>query len=137
MELSEDIVQEVFVMLWSKRDSIKNDQIIRFLYISANNLFIDNYRHQNVTLKLTGTNKQQNEMADSPEFLMEYKEFDVALQKAISSLSEKERTVFLMNRIDGLTYNEIAENMALSIKAVEKRMHNAVEKLYKKINRKL
>ncbi|UCH13169.1 MAG: RNA polymerase sigma-70 factor, partial [Bacteroidales bacterium] len=42
--------------------------------------------------------------------------------KALSELSEKQRTVFLMARMEGLKYREIAERLNISIKAVEKRM---------------
>jgi RNA polymerase sigma-70 factor (ECF subfamily) len=42
-----------------------------------------------------------------------------------------------MNRIDGLTYNEIADNLGLSVKAIEKRMKNALDELKKQIDYKI
>lgn len=136
MKLAEDIVQEAFIILWEKRDKVKNESIKSFLYTIANNLFIDHYRHKNMELKLLHK-KIAYHMAESPEYLLELKEFDEKLKTAIAALSEKERTVFLMNRIDGLTFKEISESLSISIKAVEKRMHNAVENLFQKLNRKL
>jgi len=67
---------------------------------------------------------------------MELKEFDVKLQKALAGLSEINRTTFLMNRIDGLKYKEIAERLNISIKTVEKRMQNALGQLRKTIEHK-
>ncbi len=55
------------------------------------------------------------------------------LQTAISNLSEAQRTAFLMNRIDGLKYTEIAEALGISVKAVEKRIHKALVSLRKEI----
>ena len=75
--------------------------------------------------------------AESPEFEMELKEFNDKLKSAINRLNEKNRTVFLMNRIDGLTYGEIAENLNLSEKAIEKRMKNALDELKKTIEYKI
>ena len=53
------------------------------------------------------------------------------LQAAIAELSEAQREDFLLNRIDKKTYNEIAEMLDISVKAVEKRMHNALKQLRK------
>ena len=45
--------------------------------------------------------------------------------------------VFLMNRIDGLTYNEIADRLCITVKAVEKRMQKAIEVVKKNIKYKI
>jgi RNA polymerase sigma-70 factor (ECF subfamily) len=68
---------------------------------------------------------------------MEKDEFAKELQEAIASLPEKQRTVFLMNRIDELTYREIAQRLEIGVKAVEKRMHEALEFLMNKIEHKI
>ena len=47
--------------------------------------------------------------------------------KALADLGEKQRTVFLMARMEGLKYHEIAERLNLSVKAVEKRMSIALD----------
>lgn len=134
MQHAEDIVQETFVILWEKRHRIKTKNLKSYLYTIANNLFIDQQRHAEVVLKFQ---RKVPEFSESPEYLMEIEEFDKKLQSAIATLPDNEKTVFLMNRIDDLTFKEIAESLNLSIKAVEKRMHNAVNKLYMKLNHKL
>jgi RNA polymerase sigma-70 factor (ECF subfamily) len=74
---------------------------------------------------------------ETPEFELEVKEFDRKLQRVLSELSEKSRTVFLMNRMDQMTYNEIAQNLDISVKAVEKRMKKALEFVRKEIEQKI
>ena len=74
---------------------------------------------------------------ESPEHLLIQKEFDLKLQSAIAELPEKQRIVFLMNRIDKLTYNEIAERLDLSVKAIEKRMSQALKELNSKLGVKV
>jgi len=51
--------------------------------------------------------------------------------KALASMPEKQRTVFLLSRTDNLKYREIAEMLEISVKAVEKRMKLALEHLRK------
>jgi RNA polymerase sigma-70 factor (ECF subfamily) len=57
---------------------------------------------------------------------MEESEFQNRLEQAIGNLSEKQRQVFLMSRIEKMKYSEIAEVLEISVKAVEKRMHLAL-----------
>ena len=59
--------------------------------------------------------------------------FKVKLQNAIAKLTEGQRTCFLMHRIDGKKYSEIATILDISVKAVEKRMHLALIELRKEI----
>lgn len=53
---------------------------------------------------------------------------------ALNGMPEKQRTVFLMSRIENLKYTEIAEKVGISVKAVEKRMTKALE--YLRVNLK-
>jgi RNA polymerase sigma-70 factor (ECF subfamily) len=50
----------------------------------------------------------------------------VKLHNAIENLSEAQRTAFLLNRIDGKKYAEIADMLGISVKAVEKRISGAL-----------
>ena len=127
VELSEDIVQEVFIVLWENIENIKPDTVKSYLYVIAGNLFKNHYNRTKVEFKFTSSLTES--FAESPEFLLEFKEFDKLLQNALAKIPEKSRTVFLMNRIDKLTYKEIAERLKLSAKAIEKRMKIALEVL--------
>ena len=54
-------------------------------------------------------------------------------EEALKSLSEKQRDVFLMSRLDALSYKDIAERLDISVKAVEKRISGALSNLRKSI----
>jgi len=59
------------------------------------------------------------------------------LQEVLASLPDGQREVFLMNRIDGLTYEEIAARLGLSVKAIEKRMSEALAAIRQKFGYKI
>ena len=126
--LAEDLTQDAFMILWKKRESIDPDKVKSYLYTIANNLFLNEVKHQKVVMKF---NQQpvSTTSHETPQYVMEESEFRNKLETAISGLPEKNRVVFLMNRIDKLTYKEIADRLGLSVKAVEKRMHKALLEL--------
>jgi RNA polymerase sigma-70 factor (ECF subfamily) len=82
----------------------------------------------------TRTNRSDNK---TPEYLLEMQEFDQKLQAVLEKIPEGAREVFLMNRVDGLKYREIADYLGLSMKAIEKRMSKALAILRKEIKRKV
>ncbi len=134
--IAEDITQETFLKLWEKRDDIRQQTVKSLLYTISGNLCKNRFEHQQVALEFVNQ-FSQNETSVSPEFELELKEFNEKLQAAIGALNEKNRVVFLMNRIDGLTYKQIAENLNLSQKAIEKRMKGALSELKKTIEYKI
>jgi len=136
IELADDIAQDTFIKIWEKRNEIRNETVKSLLYTIAGNLCKNRFEHQQVVFEFAN-NFQQNETSVSPEFELELKEFNDKLQNAIGKLKDKNRVVFLMNRIDGLTYKQIANNLGLSQKAIEKRMKNALDELKKTIEYKV
>lgn len=136
IELSEDIAQDTFLKIWEKKDEIRVETVKQLLYTTANNMFLNKLDRQKVSFKFL-SNQKDDRVEESPDFNLEMKEFDERLQKALAGLDDKKRTVFLMNRIDKLTYRQIAENTGITVKAVEKRMEKALAYLKKEINMNL
>jgi RNA polymerase sigma-70 factor (ECF subfamily) len=124
IDLADDIAQDTFVKIWEIKSKIRIDTVKSLLYKIAGNLCVNQLEKRQVRFKFANQYRQ-NGSAVSPEFELELKEFD--------ERKDKDRVVFLMNRIDRLTYNQIANNLGLSVKAVEKRMKNALDELKKLI----
>jgi RNA polymerase sigma-70 factor (ECF subfamily) len=135
-DVADDISQDTFSKIWEKRETIRIETVSKLAYTIASNLCKNRFEHQRVVLEFAG-NYNSGGNTESPEFEMELKEFNAKLKSAINRLKEKNRVVFLMNRIDGMTYGEIAVNLNLTEKAIEKRMKNALDELKKTIEYKI
>jgi len=128
MTLAEDLSQDAFIKLWENCKKVSVEKAKSYLFTIANNLFINKINHQKVVLQFANKAKPKTEKSD-PLFILQKNEFKARLEKAISELPEIQRVVFLMNRIDKKKYKEIATELGISVKAVEKRMHGALAAL--------
>lgn len=131
VERAEDVAQNAFVKLWENCGLLKPEQAKSFLYTTAIRISLNNIKHDKVVSNFEIQSKPKATHQESPEFLLEETELKIRLEKAINELPEKQRTVFLMNRFDNQSYTEIAAVLDLSVKAVEKRMHQALLSLRK------
>ncbi|GGA74262.1 DNA-directed RNA polymerase sigma-70 factor [Flavobacterium palustre] len=128
-----DIVQDAFAKIWENCSQIDYTKVKTYLFTTVNNLFLNTVKHQKVVMAFAKDTPALDKTNQSPEYLLEEEEFKIKLQNAIASLSEAQREVFLMNRIDGKKYREIAEILDISQKAVEKRMSGALKTLKEQI----
>jgi len=132
-DLTEDIVQDTFVKLWEECKNASYDTVKNYLFTIANHLFLNIIKHDKVIDKYQKGFTHENSH-QTPEFLFIENELYTSLENAIASLSEKQREVFLLSRIEKKKYKEIADELKISVKAVEKRMHSALLSLKEKIN---
>lgn len=136
IDIAEDIVQDVFMKIWEVRDKIKDETLKPLLFKIARNLFYNSHKRKVLDLRFVNSSVAKNEN-ESPEYLLEMKEFNAKLQKEISNLPEHCRTIFLMSRIDELKYHEIAARLKISVKAVEKQISKALKLLRQNIEYKV
>ncbi|HEX8561624.1 MAG TPA: sigma-70 family RNA polymerase sigma factor [Flavobacterium sp.] len=134
IERAEDVAQNAFVILWQNCGTIKPEQAKSFLFTTAIRLSLNMLKHDKVVLKYESTSDRTEVHGESPEFLMVEQELQQHLERAINKLPEKQRTVFLMNRLENQSYTQIAALLDLSVKTVEKRMHNALVALRKVVS---
>ena len=130
-EYAEDITQEVFIKLWQNCIDVPIEKAKSYIYTIANNSTLNVIAHQKVKLNYQKKNPNSDRNHENPEFLLEEKQFKDKLLLAIENLNETQRVAFLMHRIDGKKYAEIAEALNISVKAVEKRISIALTALRK------
>ena len=127
VDVSRDLVQEVFFRVWMKRENLNPDKSFKaYLYKSLNNLII-NYRK----LGSTQTVSLEDESLRKGKYDEEKIDMEIDILNALEKLPEKMKTVFILSRSEGYKYSEIAEICGISVKAVEKRMTKAFTLLKK------
>lgn len=132
IQQAEDIVQDAFIKLWNNCTKVFYEKAKSYLYTIANNAFLNEVAHKKVVLQHQKSNIKSS-TNETPEFLLEEEEFMKKLNKAIADLPHRQREVFLLSRIDKKKYSEIADIIGISVKAVEKRMSQALLVLRDKI----
>ncbi len=128
-EKANDVTQDSFIKLWENCKKVPLEKAKSYLYTIANNASLNEIAHQKVVLKYAQGNTGNDRTNLNPEFLIEEEQFKQKLEKAIDKLTEGQRTAFLLHRIEGKKYHEIAIMLDISVKAVEKRIHGALVSL--------
>ena len=133
-DLSGDIAQNVFMKVWTKKIEIASGNIKSLLFKMATEEFISHIRRKKVEKEYTESiDLRLIREPDNNDDLLEKK---VLFQKALNQLPEKQKTALLMNKMQGLTYKEIAEVLNLSQKAIEKRIGLALKALKQNLNQR-
>ena len=104
---AEDLTQEAFAKLWENCKKVPFSKARACLYTLVRNTFFNQLAHKKVVLEFEQKQKPKQD-EQSPDYLMEMKEFHHLLQQAIAALPVEQRLVFLMNRVDKKKYKEIA-----------------------------
>ena len=135
--ISEDIVQNVFIKVWEKRDSLKvNLSIKSYMYKSVYNACINEYKKNH---SVTTLEKKHIEELDS---IIEGKD-EAALEKlaglvkeAIQELPPRCKEIFLLSKKEGLTNIEISEYLNISKNTIERQINIAFSKIRKNVGKR-
>lgn len=120
-ELCEDILQEVFISLWNKRQTlIIKTTLKNYLYASVTYKVYDVFRKNTDLLNNELLDKFDQRIQESnPETVLMHQELIAQIEIAIEALPEKSKVVFKLSREEQLTYIEIAKKLNISTKTVE------------------
>ena len=131
-DLSTDLAQDTFMRIWEKELQVLPEKDKALLYKIAGDLFVSHTRREKLR-KEAPDRIRFEQSSRTPEEEMQFQEIQEKYEKALIKLPENQRIVFLMSRMEELTYPEIAARLSLSVKAVEKRMTGALSRLRKEI----
>lgn len=142
-EDAEDVAQEVFVQLYESIKTFKGEsKLTTWLYRITVSKAMDHLRRKKrkkrfaFVQSLFGANEEL--VHDPPDFVhpgvsLDNKEKAKELFKAIDLLPEKQKIAFTLNRIEGLSYQEISDIMKLTVASVESLLHRARKNLRKNL----
>lgn len=127
---AEEVVQDVFVRIWSKRQYVSIGASVKnYLFYAVRNQCLNRRQHEKVEKRyLREVQAEAAAEQDSGQYYMEVGLFK-KIEDAIAALPEKRREIFRMSREEGLKYHEIAARMNISVKTVETQMGLALKQL--------
>ena len=127
-----DKAQDAFVKLWDNCKKITFSKAKSFLFTVANNLMLNEIKHQKVVLKYQ---KLQPKVSsnETPEFILEQEQYLERYKKVLENLKEEQRVAFLLNKVEGKKHSEIAEILGVTQKVVEYRIYSAFKILKKEL----
>jgi RNA polymerase sigma factor (sigma-70 family) len=127
-----DKAQDAFMKLWDNCKNVTLSKAKSFLFTVANNMMLNEIKHQKVILKYH-QEKPQDYTNESPEFILEKQQFLQRYQNVLENLSEEQRVAFLLNKVEGKKHSEIAELLGVTQKVVEYRIYSAFNTLKKEL----
>lgn len=131
-ESAREVIQQVFYKIWEKRISLNiHTSMKAYLYKSVyNECMLQLKKKKNKEAYLSYILKQDtNKLAQGASEKIETTDLEIRLQKALNELPEQCRTIFQLNRFEGLKYHEVASQMGLSLKTIENQMGKALKRL--------
>jgi RNA polymerase sigma factor (sigma-70 family) len=135
---AEDVIQEAYlrVLRYSAQHAIEDHE--RLLFSAARNLAIDNQRRREARERHTADCAVLAVGADdwpSSDEVVDARERLKRVEAAIALLPARCREVFLMHRLEGMSYSQIAQSCHISVSAVEKHIARACLLIDAKVNR--
>ncbi|WP_313491948.1 MULTISPECIES: RNA polymerase sigma factor [Sphingobacterium] len=129
-ELAGDVLQDLFIKLWEMRAQIEPDQSIRgYLYTIAGNMAKDKFRSsltRQIFIQSEFSNEQNH---DNVSQFIDQKEIRIAVEKALEKLPPRQREVYTLFKLEGLSYKEIQDRLGISKPAVNRLIHEAGKKM--------
>jgi RNA polymerase sigma-70 factor, ECF subfamily len=134
---AEEIIQNVFVSLWENRDMLSEEFPIRsYLYKVTVNHIYNYFKHrlvrrryiENIILEGAETDHEpvQNIISSDLEDMV---------RKIVGELPLRQRVIYRLSRVDGLSHAEIAQRLGLSVRSVENQIYRALKYIREKLNR--
>lgn len=134
-EDAENIVQDVFLSLWERKQEIViSYTLVTYLFTLVKNRCLNFLRHKLIEEEFNSQMKEELRFKLDALESMDYsyqseKELQEIIRRALDSLPERCREVFIKSRIEGLKYKEISEELGISVNTVENQMVTALKKL--------
>lgn len=124
---AEDVVQAIFVKLWERRDSLEIKTSVRsYLFRSVYNQCINQLEHQAIKKRFDAS-VQSSPGRDEQLPDVFPLELEDSIRKAIDTLPQQCRTIFIMSRYEELRYSEIAEKLDISVNTIQNQICKALK----------
>ncbi|WP_165761271.1 RNA polymerase sigma-70 factor [Niastella koreensis] len=135
-ELVKDILQDVFVSLYTRRNELPTDLNIVGYLTNAVKYKVSTHLRDQLSRHTHHVNmlNQEQQTAFTQPFPYEQRELKNRIRESIDTLPEKCRQAFMLNHYGSMSYKDIAQEMGISVKTVEKHIGKALQVLRRELN---
>lgn len=130
---AEEIVSDAFSFLWERKEQYQFDEDFSgYLYKMVQNRALNYLKHKKIENEYVSYLQKNNLLSETPAFEenpIYQKEFEHYINEAIEHLPQRCKEVFKLSRFEDLRNKEIAQQLNISLKTVERQMTIALEKL--------
>jgi RNA polymerase sigma-70 factor (ECF subfamily) len=131
---AEEVVQDVMLELWRRRETLAIDESWRaYLFRAVRNRALNELRHERVAELAAPFVRGESSVSPTAHAQVVAEELDDAIVRSVAGLPEPVREVFELSRKNGLKYAEIANVLGISVKTVEARMGRALKELRERL----
>ncbi|MCK9453501.1 MAG: RNA polymerase sigma-70 factor, partial [Bacteroidales bacterium] len=131
MAAIEDVVQDVFVTLWENKEYLEIQYLKTYLYNAARNRMLNYLRNTENRIVLLNQWMKEKETEEASPDCYDMEEFSAVLKKAVDQLPDRCKAIFILNKEQKLTYQQIADHYHISLKTVESQMSIALKRIRK------
>ena len=128
-ETIEEILQDLFISLWEKREKVLIENLEAYLNTSLRYLIINQIKKQILQEKFVEYSLKKNELTDDVDESVAFNELSIAIEKAIEQLPEKTQQIFRLNRLEYKSVKEIALLLETPERTVEYHITQALKAL--------
>lgn len=134
-DTAREIVHEVFINVWEKRDSIDEQKSVKaYLFTSVYNRCLNYIRNQKKIDTAVSVEDDYSGQHVAFEDRIEHSELEAKIQEALLQLPEKCREIFMLSRFEEKKYAEISTLLGISVKTVEAQMSKSLKMMRKALH---
>ncbi|WP_430812788.1 MULTISPECIES: RNA polymerase sigma factor [unclassified Carboxylicivirga] len=134
---AEELLQQLFVKFWEKRSGIDpNKNVSSFLYKVAANLVYDHLRQISVARELIDVDEigcddvAHNDLMEN----IDHSELQQQIFEIVEQLPEQRKKIFILSRREGLSHDEISQELSISRRTVENQIYRALQTIKKELS---
>ncbi len=132
-DIAEEIIQDLFYVLWRDREKIQITRTLKgYLYSAVRNRSLLYCRRRKLDENYVSGLETDRTESDAQES-MEYRELEEIITKTMNKMPERRMKIFRMHRFESRKYEEIAQMLSLSVKTIEAEMTKALRALRKEV----
>ena len=128
---AEDVVADIFTQIWETRATLDREQSFSgYVHKMAQNRILNKFRQFDVHSRFAQyILMNEKDSTNQTEDTIIFDDYAKLLNELIESLSPRQREIFRLSRVEGLTYKEISDLLKISVDTVQEHASNALKKI--------